>query len=283
MSYRSTIGVKGADETVEALRQFLDHAVQGEGSGNNAADFFGEIGISINPLKKGEREFSLFEDDYGRPLEIDDPYPFFTALSESFPQLCFFCFSAVNTDNGNGVEYRIYKDGALIEENNEFYDGSECGGYACTRVPAEACYEWVKAKYDHWQLEDTGGETSIAEAQQAERTARGKWAAIHDFLLDGGVDCLDTDRRILRMPCDLDMLRLLEEHGGYNGLSITEIETIDFSDRDYREEWDELPDLSDFTGLKRLNLTGTPLKELPQELAEKAKAGTLEIIGFRGE
>jgi hypothetical protein len=284
MSHSLTVSVKGIDKDIAALEQMLEQAVKGKSSNNAINEFFGEIGITKNPLKRGETEFSLSaEEDSENLVEIDDPYPFYTGLSEAFPQIGFFCYSAVNTDDGNGVEYKIFKNGTLAEEKNNFYYGSDCGGYPCTHIPADACYKWVKAKYSLWRIEDLNDIDAISEAKKAEEKARQDWDAIHDFLLDGGIDHLDTDTGILKVRNgdELDILSLLEEEGGYNGFSITQIETIDFSDEDWCEEWKELPDLSGFTGLKTLNLSGcVNISGLPDKLVKNFSDEKLDIIGF---
>ncbi|MDR2793518.1 MAG: hypothetical protein LBB61_07620 [Treponema sp.] len=280
MSHSITVGVKGAGADIEALRQLLDNAVNGESSSEKINDFFGEIGISKNPLKKDEAEFSISEEDSENFVEIGNPDSFYRALAKAFPALGFFCFSAVDDDNGNGVEHRVYEGGALAEEQNEFYAGADCGGYSLTHIPADACYKWIEAKYALWRIEDCGDEEAIAEARKAVTEAQGKYDDIYNFLIDGGITRLDTDAGVLRPTSrgDVDILYLLEEAGGYMGCSITEIETIDFSDEDYSEGWDELPDLSGFTGLKTLILSGTRIPKIPEYLAERERAGTLNVI-----
>jgi hypothetical protein len=284
MSYEITVGIKGEEKDVDALRQLFNQAVKGDSSSEEIEDFFGEIGLNENPLEKNSREFSIPEGDQDLSEEIDDPYTFFNALARTFPQLGFFCIGYVDTDDGNGVEYAVYKGGKRIAGENNFYYGSECGGYACTHVPADAYAEFVKTEYALWRIEDGDDKDAIEEAQKAVRKAQGQWQIIYDFLLDGGIDRLETFRNTLRVlyDGDIEALCLLEEEGGYDGYSITNIKTIDFS-----EDWDgdKLPDLSRFTGLKTLNLTGLSeiITELPPYIIEKVKAGELEVIGFEDE
>jgi hypothetical protein len=306
MSYSFFVGIKGADKDIEALRVLLDQAVEGECSNEVINDFFKEIGIDTNPLAKGEKEFSLSEEDSINKVEIDNPYPFFSALSEAWPALDFFCIAYANTDDGNGVEYSVYKEGKQLINRNEFFDGDDCGGYVITRVPADACAESAKSlyalwriidDYDRWKrltfgpwsrddLEDflsADGNEAIKPAHEAYEKAWNKFVFINDFLLDGGIDCLDRFADSLRFPWqnDIDVLLLMENEGGYEGYSIANIKTVDYSDEDYREDLEELPDLSAFTGLETLNLRGCcNLKELPSYITEKAEAGELKIIGW---
>ncbi|MDR2633911.1 MAG: hypothetical protein LBC51_09885 [Treponema sp.] len=284
MSYSIKVGVKGADQDVEALRVLLRQAVQGACPVEEINDFFDEIRIRTkNPLKKGEREFSFSENEDFMESAMEEPYSFCSAMSEAFPELRFFIITYPDSDDGHGVEYRIYRNGKAVEEQNYFYYGGECGGYSCTYVPANACEEWIQAKYRLWRIRDEGDTDAIAEAEKAERKAYAEWSYIHDFLLDGGIDALDMDAGILRLQneADLKVLRLLEAEGGYKGFSITEVETVDMNAEGYCEEWEELPDLTCFTGMKTLILTGcSNIAELPQYIAEKAKAGELEIVGW---
>jgi len=287
VSYTITVGIKGDEKYIEALDEMLDKAVEGTSSIKEFNDFFSEIGLSENPFGNISSEFSFEEPDLEN--EIDDPYPFFDALAENFPQLSFYCISDENTENGNGVTYNVYKNGSKVDEDHYFYDGTECSTYECTYVPANAIRKWVKASYDLWRIEDGNDKDAIAEAQKAKKESREQWAVICDFMFDGGIeDCLETATDTYRSSgwgysqyeafgSYIHIILLLDNEGGYGGYSITNIETVDFTG----EELDELPDLSRFTSMKTLILTDNPdLEELPSYIIEKVQSGEVEVIGF---
>ena len=283
MSYSITVGIQGKDAQIESLRQMFEEAVIGKCSNKDINSFFKKIGIVRNPLIKGGKDFSVSEDDSKNKVEIDDPEPFFSSISKAFPEMEFFFIGFQNTDEGNGVDYYVYRDNELIESDTNFYYGNNCGGYQLTRIPEEALADFIKAKYALWQIKDSGKKKEISEAQEKEEKARNNWQEIHNFLLDGGIDFFKTARRAFdfsnmnrgSFDHELKMISLFDDAGGYKGITIADIEKIDFRGN---KKLSTLPDLSGYTGLKKLIIAKTTVKELPEYLNKRIKDGKLKVF-----
>jgi hypothetical protein len=113
-----------------------------------------------------------------------------------------------------------------------------------------------------------------------------RFEEIKDFLMNGDFD--ETEEGImeegtLNMPGKLNLLHMMDGYSSYAfnfniDYVINLIKTIDFSNEKNPEKVTILPDLSEFTNLEKLILTGTSIKKLPDYIQKKVDGGVIEVV-----
>jgi len=306
MSDTINVFLKGGQIDRKAINAFLEKAVKEK----NEKDIeqlrdFGSIDEDndiesiyfYTNIEKGKNEFELY-------AEGTEDYPsnwyndIIQTISKSFAEIGFFMsyywFSEdddSSEDEGFGTAYSIYKNGKQIEKGYFCYDagqigqGAEHGGIAKSQIIADAYKNFIDKKFSLWLIEDSNDINAVKEAKTKISLALKNCKEIEKFLLKGDFDDIaeQLEEGILILPSKFHLLQMMDGYSSYQfefeiDYVINSINTIDFSTEENPEKIKKLPDLSAFLNLKKLILTGTSIKKLPEYLQEKADDGSLTVI-----